>query len=191
MTRSKTRRIAYVALYAALCMVLQWVAQFIPFLQMPQGGSIELGYAALFIASFHLGPLYGMVVGLIWWLIGLICGLNNWFLNVPQYALDYILPVIVCGLSAGYPRFGLKGYKSVIPGVVLGMALKYLCNLLSGVYYWPPEGGAAGSKEAWIYSLGYNAWYNLATLAVCVILVPLLAKRIGIPGRKEKEKISA
>ena len=37
---------------------------------------------------------------------------------------------------------------------------------------------AAGSTEAWVFSAGYNLWYNLVTLVVCIIIVPTLIDRL-------------
>ena len=75
-----------------------------------------------------------------------------------------------------------KNEKGILAGVGAGMLLKYASTVLSGVYFWFPEGSAAGSSAAWIYSLGYNAWYNLATMIVCMILVPLMIQRLRKSG---------
>ena len=68
-------------------------------------------------------------------------------------------------------------------GIAVVSCVKYASQVLSGVYFWPPENEVAGSGAAWIYSLGYNAWYNLATCIVCAIIVVLLLGRL--------EKLSA
>ncbi len=165
----------YISLYAALAVVLKYVSHMIPFLQMPQGGSIELEYIAIFIASYHFGYKKGMLVGILAWLLGFIFGFNNYFLNPMQYALDYIIPVLVCGAASCLcPIEKIRLYG----GVTIAMLLKYVSTVLSGAYFWPPEGSVAGSSAAWIFSLSYNAWYNLATLIVCIILVPLMYKAI-------------
>ncbi|MGI6512304.1 MAG: energy-coupled thiamine transporter ThiT [Catenisphaera adipataccumulans] len=176
--QNQIRWITYLALYAALSVVLKYASQMIPFLQMPQGGSIELEYLAIFIASYHLGWKNGIIVGLLAWLLGFIFGFNNWFLNPMQYLLDYIIPVLVCGAaSALCPSKNEK--VRLYGGVTIAMILKYASTVLSGVYYWPPEGSVAGTSAAWLYSLSYNAWYNLATLIVCIILVPLFYRALA------------
>lgn len=179
MKNDQNRILAYMALYAALCVVLQYAAQLIPFLQMPNGGSIELGYAALFTASYHLGWKKGIAVGLLWWLLGFLFGFNAYYVSPMQYFLDYLAPVAVCGAAALVPA---KNEKGILAGVGAAMLLKYASTVLSGVYFWFPEGSAAGSSAAWIYSLGYNAWYNLATMIVCMILVPLMIQRLRKSG---------
>lgn len=174
MRNDQTKQMAFMALYAALYVVLWYVGKFIPFLQMPQGGSIEIELAVLFVASFHLGWKKGILVALLSWLLQFILGGGRWFLNIPQYLLDYIIPLSVVGMASLYSKGKYKFYI----GVILGMILKYISNLLSGVYFWPPEDEVAGSLAAWIYSFTYNLWYNVATLVVCIILVPLLLNRL-------------
>ena len=162
------------ALYAALYIVLWYVGAFIPFLKMTQGGSIELEFAALFVASYHLGWKKGILTALAAWLLEVILGGANWYLNPMQYALDYIIPLVAGGAASLF----WKGKNKSVIGIAIAMVLKYCSTVLSGAYFWPPEGGAAGSAAAWTFSLGYNLWYNLATCIVCVILVPLLIKRL-------------
>lgn len=174
-TRNQTKLMAYMALYAAVYVVLKYVGDLIPFLQMPQGGSIEIELAALFVASWHLGWVYGIGVAILSWLITSVVHGIGWYLNPMQYALDYIIPVAAAGMAS---LFGGNGKYRYYIGVVIAMVLKFASNVLSGVYYWPPENGVAGSAAAWTYSLGYNLWYNLATCIICAVLAPLLIKRL-------------
>ncbi|MBQ6489086.1 MAG: energy-coupled thiamine transporter ThiT [Solobacterium sp.] len=174
-SRNQTRLIAYMALYAALYVVLKFVGNYIPFLQMPQGGSIEIELIAIFVASWHLGWKYGIGVAMLSWLITFVLGSNRWYLNPMQYSLDYFLPLIAVGLAR---LFGTNSDKKYYIGVVVSMVFKFMSNVLSGVYYWPPEEEVAGSAAAWVYSLSYNTWYNLVTCIVCMIVVPLLIKRL-------------
>lgn len=173
MKREQIQDMAYMAIYAALYIVLWYVGKMVPFLTMPQGGSIQIEVAPLFIASFHLGWHKGFLVALLCWVLELLMGGSRWFLNVPQYLFDYIIPLIVIGVASIF-----KGKYRIYIGVVVAMVLRFLSTVISGVYYWPPEDMVAGSSAAWVYSLSYNVWYNAATLIVCIILVPLLAKHL-------------
>ena len=62
-------------------------------------------------------------------------------------------------------------------GIVIVMVIKYFSTVISGAYFWA-EGTAAGSLPAWTFSLGYNLWYNLVTMIVCLLMVPVLMSRI-------------
>ena len=175
-SRDKIKFMVFIALYAALALVLDYVSALIPFLQMPQGGSINLAVIPVFVASYQLGWKGGAATGLVWWLVGWIMGLNSWYVSPMQYALDYIIPAAICGFASAMPRIGKL--SNIYTGVAAMMILKFASHVLSGVYYWPPEGAARGSVPAWTYSLGYNLWYNLATMIVALILVPLLINRL-------------
>jgi thiamine transporter len=175
MKNDKIRTIAYMAFYAALYVVLRVIGNMIPFLKMPNGGSIEIELVALFIASYHLGWLKGLGIAAVCLLLNFFTG-NTYFLNPAQYALDYIVPLAVVGLAS---LWSTKTRARYVIGVVISMVLKYISQVLSGVFFWPPEGSAAGSGAAWVFSLSYNLWYNVASLAVCVILVPLLVSRLA------------
>lgn len=175
MKNQKIRLYAYMAMYAALYVVLKFVGEFIPFLQMPQGGSIEIELAAVFVASYHLGWQRGMAVAMLGFLMTFILGFPVYWLNFFQFALDYLLPLLFVGAAS---IFGRSNAVKEIIGITVMMVLKYASQVLSGVYYWPPEDSAAGSTAAWVYSLGYNAWYNLATCIVCIVLVPLLLQKL-------------
>ena len=175
----KTRKLVFVAFYAALGIVLNYCTEFLP--SMPNGGTIEITVIAYFVASFHLGWQYGLATAVLGWLVGCLFGLSNYIVSPMQTALDHIVPVAACGLAALYPKikFGKWSISNVYSGMVIGMFLKYASHVLAGVYFWFPEGSAAGSLAAWIYSAWtYNLAYNLATLVVCLLIVPVLIKAL-------------
>lgn len=235
-SRSKTRTIAYLALYVALYVVLKYVGNLIPILQMPNGGSIELELIAVFICSYQLGWKLGICCGLLSWLITIVLGFEMWFVQPIQVLLDYVLPLVLCGMASFLWPFkklpktvyvlmglalALAAYFGIVNswgpsagsdvpaaskklvdavsvlvaigifaftvwygetrkrfGIAISMILKYVCQMLSGVYFWFPDGSAAGSREAWIFSAGYNLWYNLVTMIVCMFVVPMLIDRL-------------
>ncbi|MEG0177581.1 energy-coupled thiamine transporter ThiT [Anaerorhabdus sp.] len=168
--------LSYMALYVALSVVLEYVSKFIPILQMPSGGSITLGLLPVFMASYHLGWKKGLSVGLLWWLVSSLMGLNEWYLNPIQYSLDYIIPAAICGLASLFPKVGK--ISNLYIGMVITMFARFAAQVISGVYYWPAN-EVAGSGGAWIYSLGYNFGYNFVTLILAAILVPLLVIRLN------------
>lgn len=173
----KTKIYVYVGMYAALAVVLNYATKLLP--SMPNGGTVELPVIALFLASFHLGWRYGLATGLLSWLVGFLLGLNNYFVSPMQVVLDYIVPVMAPGMAAVFPslHIGKSRISNVSVGIVVGMFIKYAAHVLSGVYFWFPEGTAAGSLAAWIYSgWTYNLAYNAATLVVAFIVVPILLR---------------
>ena len=188
MKRNEVLDLTYMALYIALAIVLDYIGQFIPILQMPNGGSINIAIIPVLLASYHLGWKKGVGVGLGWWLIGFMYGLNNWYLNPMQYLLDYILPMAGVGLASLLPK--VSKISNVYIGIVVVGLLRLASTVLSGVYYWPPEGSVAGSGAAWAFSLSYNSPYNISTIIVALILVPIVINvvkksKINFIGIKE------
>lgn len=228
MKKISTKDMAYIALYIALYIVLKYVGNWIPFLVMPNGGSIELELIAVFIASYHLGFLKGAITAILSMLISWIFW-QPWYINPMQLFFDYFGPITVCGLaSILWPLKKLNKISAIVAslllaiatflgvyycfnqtiwaivgavvvavvififayqfptavmyyGVGISMIIKGFFHVISGAYYWA-EGMAAGSLEAWVFSVTYNLWYNLATLAICIIVVPLLAERLKKSG---------
>ena len=175
---NKTKNIAFIGLYAALAIVLQYVSSLIPFFQMPKGGNIDLGVIPIFMASYQLGYKTGIITGLLCWLLAWIIGISGqWFLTIPQYLLDYLIPVSICGIASLFPKIGK--ISNIYTGITASMILKYIAHVLSGVYWWFPETTYAGSAASWIYSLSYNLYYNLATLIVAIIIVQILINRLS------------
>ena len=223
--RNRIKNLSYIALYVAMYIVLKYVGNFIPFLNMPNGGSIELELIAVCLASYHLKWKGGVAVAILSWLITIVLGFPMYFVHPLQIVLDYVLPLVFIGLSSLHihyinlaPKnqmfvsilravllfagillsFGINAV-SVISAIMLSGAtyaisyyyikrkryfgiipaffLKYFATVISGAYYWA-EGTAAGSVEAWSFSLTYNLGYNLVTMIVCSIVVPMLAARV-------------
>ena len=174
--QKRIRFLVYVAVYTALTLGLDYVKEMLPFLNLPNGGSINIALIPVMFASFHLGVGGGCAVGLLWWGISTLMGFNPWFLNVAQYALDYIIPSFIIGVSS-FLCFGKKTIVKGEIGLFVTNALRTLSIVLSGVYFWP-DGVAAGSKAAWAASLSYNLPYCVATYALLAIVLPVLFGRL-------------
>ena len=163
------------AIYVALALALDYFKEMLPFLNMPQGGSVNIALIPVVLASFHLGWLKGLAVAALWWLISSLMGLNSSFVNVIQYLLDYIIPSLVIGLAAIF--YKKHTVLELELGIFLTMLVRTLSILISGVYYWP-DGVAAGSWPAWLASFSYNLPYSIATCVMLMIVIPLIMSRL-------------
>lgn len=170
------KRMAFIAIYVALAIVLDFIKEFIPFLNMPQGGSINIALIPIVFASFHLGYKEGFVAGLLWWAISSLMGLNRWILTPLQYLLDYIIPSSIIGLAGIFYKEKSSNIQ-IILGILLVMIIRTLSIVISGVYYWPDD-LAAGSLAAWSASLAYNLPYSIATCIMLMIVIPLLLRTL-------------
>ena len=175
----KTKDLVYIGVYVALTLALDFVKEMIPFLNMPQGGSINIALIPVVVASFHLGWKKGLIVATVWYIVSSLLGLNPYFVTVMQYLLDYVIPSIVIGAASIF-AFKKRNLATIEAGIVVTMLIRTLCVILSGVYFWFPEGAAAGSAAAWTGSLTYNLPYSIATMVMLMIVVPLIISRIKI-----------
>lgn len=160
------------AMFMALTIVLSYVNKFIP--EMPQNGTISIDIIAIFLCAYFMGTGYGVICGVGVAILQFALGLAT-FWGPWSVALDYILPLAVCGLA---PLIQSRKIANVpiYWGIVFAMVLKYISHFLSGTFLfaeYAPEG-----MNPIIYSLGYNIPYNLATLILCMIAVPILYERL-------------
>ena len=65
MKKSSVRDLVYIALYAALFVVLDYVTNAVNLFRMPNGGSLAFATVALLLASYHLGVKKGLLVCLV------------------------------------------------------------------------------------------------------------------------------
>lgn len=156
-------------------MVLDYIKSFIPFLNMPSGGSINIAIIPICICSFHLGSLNGVIAGFIWWLISSVLGLNPYYVSFMQYLVDYILPSVIIGICSIF--YKKRKIFEIEIGLIFMMFLRTMLLVISGMYFWPSD-VAAGSWQALIGSLIYNLPYSIATLIMLIIVVPLLMRSL-------------
>ena len=130
----KTRKIVIISLLCSISVVLDIIKEFIPFLNLPSGGSINISLIPIMVASFALGVKEGILCSFISYLISFALGLNNIFISFPQYTLDYLIPVIcVGGCSIFYKN---KNIKEMELGIFVSMFLRTASIVISGAYYW-------------------------------------------------------
>ena len=89
--------------------------------------------------------------------------------------LDYVLPLAVCGVAPLIKTIKVKNIP-IYWGIVVAMILKYLSHFASGAFLfaeYAPEG-----MNPLVYSFFYNLYYNLGTLVLCMIVVPILYDRL-------------
>ena len=171
----RNQRLVFISIYCALALALDYIKTFIPFLNMPSGGSINIALIPIVVCSFHLGYVDAMSCGLLWWLITSALGLNPYYINLSQYIVDYIIPSFIVGISSIF--YKKKNIFEIEIGILFMMFIRSLCLIISGAIFWP-SGVAANSIAAWSGSLIYNLPYCLATLLMLEIVVPIIINRL-------------
>lgn len=152
-----TRQIAYVAVLAALYVV---VGQFVRFLPNPMvpGAIIALNMVVVVIAGILLGPVPGALVGLIGTFVNAISPAGNPF----EWAA--IIPHTIMGYSAGLAR-----RSSVVLGaltIIIGHALNILAFVIARLL-------PANQITATVFSLGLLLEIVIDVIVIS-IAVPLL-----------------
>ena len=122
------KAMSYMAMFIALEIVLEYVDKMWP--SMPQGGSLSTALIAIFLASYLMGPKYGMVVGVMTSLLQFILGLATYYGMVSAW-MDYILALGVCGLASCIPS--LRWGKQEFPlGIIVAMFVKFILHTVAG-----------------------------------------------------------
>ena len=172
---NKNQRLVFISIYCAIAIVLDYIKSFIPFLNMPSGGSINIALIPIIVCSFHLGCIDAMACGFLWWLVSSLLGLNIYYVSMIQYVVDYIIPSVIVGMSSIF--YSKKKIFEIELGIIFMMFIRTSCLIISGAIFWP-EGVASCSSQAWIASLVYNLPYSLLTLIMLMIIVPLVLRSL-------------
>lgn len=160
-----TKKMVYVAIFAGLQLVLEFLTQFTP--QMPQGGNISFSLVVIILCSYLMGWGYGVMLSLVCVALHFVLGFATYY-GMASLMFDYVLPMILVGLTGIIPLLTIK--KTVVPiGIVVMMVLKTVSHLLSGWYAFqtPLQG-----------NLIYNLPYNIATMIACYILFVAIYPRL-------------
>ena len=165
------RDLVYMALYAALFVALDYLTNVFNLFRMPQGGSLSFATVALLVASYHLGWKKGLMVCavsiILMWAIGSIT-----FYGIVSLLFDYVIGYLAYGLASLIPS-----YKFIYFGVIVSNLIRLAASTYAGCAVWGSEFAA---------SLSYNASYILPTMAVDLVLVPLIYKAIE-PAIKKRQ----
>ena len=160
------RDLVFMAMYAALFAVLDVISNsFIPFLKMPNGGSIGISTVVLLVCSYHLGWKKAMISGVVSVLIQFVTG-PMYMSNLLGFFLDYLFAFSIYGIASLFPNIGY-----FYTGVLITNFLRFVSHTIGGVLVW--------ETTLW-GSIIYNAPYMIATCIVGLILVPLIVQRLPI-----------
>lgn len=171
---TKTRRIVIISIFSCLSVVLDIVKAFIPFLNMPSGGSINISLIPIVLICFILGTKDGIACAVISFLISTIFGLNSIYISPVQYLFDYIIPSVCLGLAALF--YKNKNILEMEFGIIFVMLIRTISIIISGTYFWFESTTVAGSSVALIGSIVYNLPYCLLTTIMLLLVIPLLKK---------------
>lgn len=156
---------------AGLCIALAFVLGNIKIFTMPQGGSITAGQMIpLIIFALRHGLGKGMIIGAAYGFLDMIIG--GYIVHPAQALLDYPLAFGALGLAGIFSEEFKKtgSIKPVFLGSALGVVVRYICHVLTGVIFFS---SSAGSQNVWVYSILYNS-FLLAEFLITALIIYLL-----------------
>ncbi len=164
-----TKLIAEGGVMLALAFILGRITLF----KMPQGGSITAGQMIpLIIFAIRHGAGPGIIVGALYGILDMIFGGSIY--HPVQAILDYPLAYASLGLVGFFSKDFLqtKEIAPVIKGTFLGVFIRFICHVLTGVIFfgsYAPEG-----QNVWAYSIIYNGTFLGVEFIITIIIIYLL-----------------
>lgn len=207
---AKTRRLTESALLIALGTVLALLTNYIPFLNLPYGGSVTIfSMVPLIILSFRYGIGWGFFSGIVFGILQMAIGATTGvFAGAELYVvifsilLDYILAFAVVGLAGMFRNKIGNPFVSIGVGSLIVCLLRYLTHVVSGAvlfgsyaewYFteggFPTDAGASilssfsGTALSWVYSVVYNAMYMIPETIITVVGAVLIMAVPAIRGK--------
>lgn len=159
-----TRSIVYGAVAMALAFVLSYARLF----KLPNGGSITFAsLLPLMIYCCMFGTRRGLIVCSLY---GVLQALQDPYIIHPmQFLLDYPLAFGLVGVSGIFMEKGVFKEKKILAfllGGVVAVLFRYICHVCSGAFAFAEY---TDFKAALAYSLGYNATYVFADMAISLV----------------------
>lgn len=190
-----TRKLTESAILIALGTVLALLTNYIPFLNLPYGGSITIfSMVPLVVISYRYGVKWGIFSGIVFGLLQMVIGLTagvfqgtEVYVAICSALLDYIVAYMVIG-TAGMFRNKIKNpVLAIAAGALVACLLRLIVHFLSGAiffgsyaeWFFTQEGisgwgqnildSFSGYGLAAIYSIVYNAMYMIPETIITVV----------------------
>lgn len=184
MDKKKILSLVEGAVMVALAFGLSLLTEFIPFLNLPWGGSITLlSMLPIVVYSIRNGVKSGLLCSFAYSLtqlaMGIIhSGLLGWGLTpgmlIACILLDYIGAFTVLGFAGMFRKKEMKGW---IVGTVSVIFVRYVLHVISGAVIFATAGKlweGLNINDPWLYSMAYNACFMLPEMILTTIGAVLL-----------------
>ncbi len=171
----ETRKMTEIAILLAVAAVLEAISTFIPFLHMPNGGSVSLGMLPIFIIAYRHGLRSGLLAGFIFSLVNFMLG--GLYIHWGSIIFDYTLAFTVIGFAGLFKKNAWDSSVQFGLGIFVGGFLRYIMHGIAGVLFWgeyAPEG-----MGVYYYSfIWYNLPYMAASIVLCIIVGLVIKDRV-------------
>lgn len=178
MNNKSIRFIVEVGVFAAMGLVLDFLAGLYSGSIWTAGGSLSIAMVPIFIMSFKWGLKGGLSTGLIIGTVQILLASGSSLVHPLQVILDYSLAFSLVGLSGiFFKKIRNKDNPSyyITMGVLIGGILRTISHILSGYIFfamYTPEG-----FNAMGWSIVYNSSFMIPSVMLCLILLLQINKR--------------
>lgn len=172
MKKNNVKRLVFTALFTALIVV---ATAFVS-IPLPLGGYVHLGDAFLFLATFILGPVYGVIAS------GLGSAIAD-LIGYPTYALATLIIKALMSLIAYFFYYWLRKAtkKTVLAEIVAGVT----ASVFMALGYFVFEVILYGTATVAI-SIPWNILQGVVGVAIAVATMRILEKNKMIRTLKDK-----
>lgn len=173
MNNKRLLMLVEIAIFAGLGIVLDKLA-----FSMPQGGSVSFAMLPIILMAIRWGLAAGLTTGLLVGILQMMFG--AYVLHWIQALFDYGIAFAIVGLAAIVRQTVIASAKQqnkkkiivwIVIGVVIGGFGRYVAHTIAGAVFFAEY---AGTKNPWIYSIGYNATYMIPAIFLTAIVAALL-----------------
>ena len=167
---TKTRFIAKVITFTAVCIALGFALSYVKLFHFPWGGSITLcSMLMIALIGYFFGPVTGLIGAFLYGILQFFQG-GAYVLSPLQVCLDYFVAFTALGVTG----FFKDKKNGLLIGYILGIIIRGALHAIGGYLYWmdymPEEFPAS---LAVIYPIVYNYAYILGEGIITVILISL------------------
>jgi thiamine transporter len=167
MSDSRVKGWVEVAVAAALGAVLSLIKVY----TLPQGGAVTVATLPVLFLALWRGPKAGATAGVVLGLLKLALG--PIVVHPVQVLLDYPVPYALLCVAGLFPRYPAMG-------VLAGSLCRGASHALSGAIFFASY--APPGVSVWKYSVLYNASHVLPEALLCIVLIPILLRRVAGAG---------
>ena len=179
-----------IAVFSALALIFDLLANVVSFSLWPQGGSVSISMVPVFLMAYRWGVKGGLTTGLLLGLLQIISG-TAYIMHPIQGLLDYIVAYTVVGFAGIAFRYAkdnkakrnMKTSGVVLLGILFGSTLRFFAHFVAGMVFF--GSGAAQGQSVVLFSLFYNLSYMLPSVIVSgMVMLLLFAAAPGVILRK-------
>jgi len=163
--------LAELSVMVAVAAALHYLSRvFLPFLHLPEGGSITAAsMVPILWFALRRGLRWGLEAGAVFGLVDLALPQSYFISNPIEILLDYPIAFGALGLAGAFK-------KQPIIGVGVGIAGRFVFHFISGIVFFYTYALEIGWNP-WLYSAAYNGAYLVPEFFISAVIIYIIDQR--------------